>query len=131
MKILIVDDEAVYRDLLEDILQPYGALTVAEDGLEAVSFFEKSLAAGTPFGLVVMDIQMPNMDGMEALKQMRTLERKFNVSVQNETIIIMATSMADTRIFMEAYQYGGCSDYIVKPVGQEILIEKLKKSNLI
>lgn len=131
MKILIVDDELVYREMSEMILKPHGQCVLAEDGLKAVDLFKQALTVGAPFNLALLDIQMPRMDGQEALKRMRALERKFKVPVQDETVIIMATSMDSPRDTTEAFQFGGCNDYIIKPVTQLVLTEMLREYNMI
>lgn len=131
LKILIADDDACYRDLMEAILQPYGDCTLVEDGQEAVTYFKKAETSGKPFDLVTLDIQMPNMDGQDALKQIRTLERNLKVPVKDEAVIFMATTMDSPIHVTEALQYGGCSDYLLKPVSKQKMQEKLKEHKLI
>lgn len=134
MKILIVDDEVVFRDLLEDMLQPYGTIITANDGLEAVNLFQKSMDSENPFDLVMLDINMPKMDGQQALKQIRQLEKqKYGVSLdlKEYAIIIMQTSLDHPIHLIEAFQQGHCNGYIMKPVKQEEMVEKLKRHHLI
>ena len=131
MKILIVDDELAFREISKEILKPLGQCIMAEDGIEAVNLFENALATGTPFKLVLLDIQMPHMDGQETLKKMRRLENRSKIPVHEEATIIMATSLDSPRNTREAFQFGGCTDYIVKPVTKPILIEILKECKLI
>lgn len=143
MKILIVDNEEGDRELLKDILQPFGLCHLAEDGLEGVELFIKALSDDAPFDFVLLDINMPNMDGQEALKRMRMEEmkvygRSFSLTESrsrsksnNYAIIIMQTSMQDPTQMVESFIKGKCNGYITKPVTRHDLIEKLKRFNLI
>ncbi len=134
MKILIVDDDAGYRDLLEVMLEPHGECTLAEDGREAVERFKTALDAGKPYDLVLMDIQMPHMDGQEALKRIRRLEKAvYGITLDNKNyaVIIMQTSVEDPKQFREAFVEGKCNGYITKPVEEGELLAKLKSHHLL
>ena len=134
MKTLIVDDEFANRELLKYILQPYGVCVKAEDGWEALTLFKEHLAAGEPFDLVMMDIMMPNMDGQEALKEIRRIEKDVygtSLNTKDYSFIIMQTSLDDPKHLVESYFKGKCNGYITKPVTQDVLMDKLKKHNLI
>ena len=134
MKILIVDDEFANRELLKYILQPYGECVMAEDGLEALTLFKEQLSAGAPFDLVLMDIMMPNMDGQEALREIRRAEKEVygtSLNAKDYSFIVMQTSLDDPKQLVESYFKGKCNGYITKPVTQDVLLDKLKKHNLI
>ena len=134
MKALIADDEFANRELLRYILQPYGNCVMAEDGAEAVALFKEHLTGGEPFDLVLMDIMMPNMDGQDALREIRRMEKETYGTSLNTTdysFIIMQTSLDDPKHLVESYFKGKCNGYITKPVTQDVLLEKLKKHNLI
>ncbi len=134
MKILIVDDEFANRELLKYILQPYGECTMAEDGMEALTLFKEQLKAGKSFDLVLMDIMMPNMDGQEALREIRRAEKEVygtSLNAKDYSFIIMQTSLDDPKQLVESYFKGKCNGYITKPVTQDVLLDKLKKHNLI
>ena len=112
-------------------LRPYGDCDLAADGLEAVAGFEAEFMEENPYHLVLLDIMMPKMDGQEALQKIRTFERKQRVSVREEAVIMMVTAMVSSQTQTNAYQYGGCSDYIIKPVKPKLLLDKLRKHRLI
>ncbi|MEO5340165.1 MAG: response regulator [Magnetococcus sp. MYC-9] len=134
MKILIADDEFANRELLKYILQPYGTCVMAEDGTEAVSLFKTHLAEGEPFDLVLLDIMMPNMDGQEALREIRRMEKELygaSLNTKDYSFVIMQTSLDDPKHLVESYFKGKCNGYITKPVTQDVLLDKLKKHNLI
>ena len=131
MKVLIVDDEFVNRLLLKSVMTSYGSVVEAVDGMEAVQFFGDALGKNKPFNLVFLDIMMPNMDGHKALVAMRKLEREYKVSAKKEAAIIMVTSLDTPKDTTQAFRYGGCTDYIVKPVIKDSLISKLRSCRLI
>jgi CheY-like chemotaxis protein len=76
-KILVVDDEAMIRDLLFDLLSDRGfEVTLAKDGRESLKQMEKGR-----FDLLITDIQMPHLDGIEMLKRMKKDKRREKVIV--------------------------------------------------
>jgi len=102
-KILLVDDAAFMRKMIKDTLTKNGYTEVYEavDGADAVEKY----AELSP-DLVVMDITMPNMDGLEALKAIRAKDGSANV--------IMCSAMGQEGMVMDAVR-SGAKDFIVKP----------------
>jgi len=102
-KILLVDDAAFMRKMIKDTLTKNGYTEVYEavDGADAVEKFTEL----SP-DLVVMDITMPNMDGLEALKAIRAKDGNANV--------IMCSAMGQEGMVMDAVR-SGAKDFIVKP----------------
>ena len=102
-KILLVDDAAFMRKVIKDTLTKngYTDLYEAVDGADAVEKFSEI----NP-DLVIMDITMPNMDGLEALKAMRAKNSSAN--------IVMCSAMGQEAMVIEAIQ-SGAKDFIVKP----------------
>ena len=102
-KILLVDDAAFMRKMIKDTLTKNGYTDVYEavDGADAVAKFDE-LAPD----LVVMDITMPNMDGLEALKTIRAKDGSANV--------VMCSAMGQESMVMDAVR-SGAKDFIVKP----------------
>ena len=102
-KILLVDDAAFMRKMIKDTLTKNGFTEVYEavDGADAVEKFSE-LAPD----LVVMDITMPNMDGLEALKAIRSKDGSANV--------VMCSAMGQESMVMDAVR-SGAKDFIVKP----------------
>ncbi len=113
--ILIVDDAAFMRMMIKDILSKNGYTVVgeAENGLKAVEKF-KDLAPD----LVIMDITMPEMDGIQAVKQIKTLN--------SAAKIIMCSAMGQQAMVIESIQ-AGARDFIVKPFQADRVIEAVKK----
>ena len=113
MRILIVDDEAEIRHVLELVLKNSGYETVsASDGIEAVELMK----ADPDFDLCIMDIMMPTMSGVEATKMIR---RFSGVPI----LFLTAKSLPQDKI--EAYGSGG-DDYIVKPFPMNELVLKVE-----
>ena len=102
-KILLVDDAAFMRKMIKDTLTKNGYTEVFEavDGADAVEKFSEL----SP-DLVVMDITMPNMDGLEALKAIRAKDGSANV--------VMCSAMGQESMVMDAVR-SGAKDFIVKP----------------
>jgi two-component system chemotaxis response regulator CheY len=102
-KILLVDDAAFMRKVIKDTLSKngYTELYEAVDGADAVAKYDEVKP-----DLVIMDITMPNMDGLEALKAIR--EKDSNASV------VMCSAMGQETMVMDAVR-SGAKDFIVKP----------------
>jgi two-component system chemotaxis response regulator CheY len=115
MKILLVDDSNTMRRIEKNTLEKMGYTDVTEagDGAEAVS-----KAAQGGFDLVLMDWNMPNMTGIDALKKLKTQDSTRAIPV------IMVTSESEKSRIMEALQ-AGAANYVVKPFQPETLQEKI------
>jgi len=112
-KVLIVDDEENVRDLIQRILKEAGyEVVTATDGEEAIDALRR-----TNVGVVLLDIKMPRMSGMEVLKHITT--RRPDISV------IMVTGSADAGTAVEAMKMGAY-DYVTKPFDGDDLIRKVK-----
>ena len=113
--ILICDDAAFMRMMIKDILTKngYNIAGEAENGAVAVDKYKE-----TSPDLVLMDITMPEMDGIQALKKIK--ESDPNASV------IMCSAMGQQAMVIEAIQ-SGAKDFIVKPFQAERVIEAVKK----
>ena len=130
MRILVVEDDLTSRELLMEFLAPYGSCDSAADGKEAISAFQMALKSN-PYDLVCLDIMMPNIDGQRALRKIRELEREAGISETEEVKVIMTTALCDPKSITEAFYKGGASSYVVKPISQEKLHEKMRKFSLI
>lgn len=130
MRILIVEDDAVSRRFLLDILSEYGECDVVADGLEALEAFMISLKDMKTYGLVCLDIMMPKVDGVAALKGMRDLEKKKKIPAENKTKVIITTALYDEEFVKKAFEIG-CDWFLSKPISIEQLAEALKKLGLI
>ncbi len=130
MKYLIVDDELVSRSKMEMILDNFGDCVLAESGQQAIDEFKKANEEGAPFDLVMMDVAMPEMDGIECLKKIRELEVADKKSKAGPVKIIMVTIKNDAEM-MQALLTSGCNDFILKPFNFERVLFKLKNHALV
>lgn len=115
MKVLLVDDSGTMRTIQKRCLNKLGIedVTEAEDGRQALDKFEQG-----EFDVVLSDWNMPNMDGLTLLKEIR--QRNTDIPV------VMITTEAERARVVTAIQ-AGCSDYLVKPFTPDALNDKLKK----
>lgn len=108
MKVLIVEDDIVSRELLRVIVQKEGyELRTAEDGFAGFEVFNEFMP-----DVVVTDIRMPRLDGIELLKKIRTVER--------DVIVIIVTAHGNENIALEALHVGA-NNYLKKPINLEDL----------
>ena len=130
MKTLIVEDEFTSRALLREIVKRYGVPQIAMNGKEAVEAVRAAIQAGEPFDLICLDIVMPEMDGQEALKQIRQLEESWEVPPAERAKVIMTTALADRNTVVQAIN-AQCDYFLVKPIDGRVLLEELRRLELI
>ena len=130
MKTLIVEDDFTSRLLLQASLSPYGECHVAVNGKEAVEAFQTARQEGRRYDLICMDIMMPEMDGQEALRQIRNLEDEAGVLSGEAAKIVMTTALDDIGNVMTAFK-GLCDAYLMKPINTAKLLAELKSLQLI
>jgi two-component system chemotaxis response regulator CheY len=114
-RILIVDDAAFMRMMIKDILVKNGYEVVgeAENGIRAIEKYKELVP-----DLVIMDITMPEVDGIKAVKEIKKINADSN--------IIMCSAMGQQAMVIESIQ-AGARDFIVKPFQPERVIEAIKK----
>ena len=117
-RFLVVDDFSTMRRIVRNLLKELGFVNVqeAEDGVEAL----KKLRGGDMFDFVVSDWNMPNMTGIDLLREIRKDPKLKHLPV------LMVTAEAKRENIIEAAQ-AGASGYVVKPFTAATLDEKLKK----
>jgi len=114
-RLLIVDDEAVIRDGLKRILEGESfVVETCSSGFHAIEIIQQR-----EFDLIITDLKMPGMSGMDVLKSVRTL--------QPDIPVILITGYASVDTAVEAMK-NGASDYISKPFGPDIILEKVQKA---
>lgn len=114
-RILVVDDAAFMRMMIKDILRKGGYEIVgeAEDGAKAIEKYGELRP-----DLVTMDITMPDMDGIVAVKEIRKIDP--------EASIIMCSAMGQQAMVIDAIQ-AGAKDFVVKPFQPDRVLEAVRK----
>jgi two-component system response regulator AtoC len=116
IKILVVDDEALVRDIIKKGLSQMGGFSVevAQNGPEAIEKIEKDV-----FDLVLTDLKMPGMDGLELLKNIK--------GTRPEVMVILMTAYGSIETAVEAMRIGA-NDYITKPIDLNELLIHISKA---
>lgn len=114
-RILLVDDEEDIIEILTYNLTQAGyKISTATNGLEAIEQAEKHRPH-----LIIMDVMMPKMDGIEACEELRKNH------IFNDTIIMFLTARAEDYSFVAAFE-AGADDYVPKPIKPKVLLSKVK-----
>ncbi len=124
MRILVVEDDFLSRRILTKLLAPFGECEVAVNGREAIQAFSCALADRAPYGLICLDIMMPEIDGQEVLKLIREKESEAGIAPRREVKILMTSALDQPRAVFEAYTRG-CTSYLAKPIDQASLSKHL------
>ena len=115
-RVLVVDDAVFMRMMIKDILEKNGFEVAAEasNGIEAVEAYKEKKP-----DITTMDITMPEMNGIEAVKSIRKID--------SDARIIMCSAMGQQSLVMEAIQ-AGARDFVVKPFQAERVLDALHKA---
>ena len=123
MAILVIDDSEPVRLLLEGVLKSAGfeEIVLADSARAALEVLQKERLAesGQPIDLVLMDIILPEIDGIEAVRRIRQVEHL------RDTPVIMVTSRDDTESLQQALE-AGATDYVTKPLDKVALIARAR-----
>lgn len=119
MKILLVDDSRTMRNIQKKVFESLGQVEFAEagDGVEALAVL--GAAGAGPFDLVLVDWNMPNMDGITMVRKVRETDKR--------TPMIMVTTEAEKQRVIDAIK-AGVNNYVVKPFTPESLMEKVQQT---
>ncbi len=130
MRVLVVEDDFSSRNLILAILNPHADCDVAVNGKEAVVAFDAALKGKRRYDLILLDIMMPEMDGLQALKKIRTIEEDEGIYGFDGVKVIMTTALSDSTNVMEAFR-SQCEAYLVKPISKERLFEEIGRLGLV
>ncbi|NJD39585.1 MAG: response regulator [Geobacter sp.] len=131
LRCLIVEDDELSRELLALQMEPYALCDQAENGLIGVERFTDALQAGYPYDLILLDIMMPEMDGLEAAKAIRAFEEKQGITIEKGVAIVVLSSLSTPQDVIQAYVAAQSAAHLVKPVQPEKLVKTLRKLDLI
>ncbi len=116
LKILLAEDNIINQRVVSILLGKIGhSITIAKNGQEAIQLYEQE-----PFDLILMDIQMPIMDGEQATLKIRSLEKKSKTHIP--IIVLTANAMKGDK---ERYLNLGMDSYVAKPIEKDLLLKTI------
>jgi two-component system chemotaxis response regulator CheY len=118
------------RTLLLEILRPFGTVHVAVNGKEAIDAVRAALLTEQPYQLICLDIQLPDLDGIAVLKEVRVEEKRAKLNPRLLAKILMTTAMSDKAIVARAIE-AGCNGYMLKPYDPDRIVQQLRTFGLI
>ncbi len=128
---LIVEDDFVSRKILQKVLSQFGECDIATNGLEAIEAFKLARKQSTPYDLICMDIMMPVVDGQQALREIRQLEKDYGLKSEEAVKVIMTTALNDKKEVIDAFYKGEAASYFVKPFEVDEFVKELKVLGLL
>jgi DNA-binding response OmpR family regulator len=119
-KVLIIDDDPMIRALVTAILEPEGYnVTTAEDGNQGVEILDSNKELPAPYDLIILDVVMPGMNGLDVLTRMKLHEHTKKLPV------LMLTGEAKAEDIMSGYS-SGADYYITKPFTRQQLLSGIR-----
>ena len=131
MKCLIVEDNPVASQVMEQMISRYGTSDVVVDGTQAILMFRKAHESNTPYDLILMDIMLPETDGLLSTLAIRELETHMNIPQAQRVKVIMTTALDDPRTVMKSLYESDADSYLVKPIKLQKLEDELRTLKLI
>ena len=120
-RVLVVDDDAIARRALAEILEPWRLhVAVAESGSAALAAVHEAARRGTPFDLVLMDWKMPGQNGVEVAEAIRV-----DSAGSKPPVIVMVSAFGRADVF-ESAKRAGIESFLVKPVNPSLLLETIQ-----
>jgi signal transduction histidine kinase/CheY-like chemotaxis protein len=120
-RVLIVDDNATNREIAREMVVSVGAIVVeAESGAEAIAAFKRADDMNDPFKMILLDMRMPGMDGLEVATQIRHL-------VHGGAPLILMLSSDDLKPQLSRLRESGLNAYLVKPITRRELFEAISR----
>lgn len=120
MRILLIDDEPIALTKMAIMLKETGACDKAANGIEATGLFVKAIGDNQPYDLVAIDIELPDITGLDLLSRFCQLEKE-NGTVPAKKVMVTAHSRVDYVIKAREQ----CDAFLVKPIRKEALLAKI------
>ena len=130
-RVLIVDDEPLFRTILNEYISEYAECDLAENGEEALKLYDRAIAGGQPYDLVLLDIYMPVMDGHELLRSIREREKSHSIALADRVKAVVISAGNSPRQVADTFFEDQCDDYIIKPFQLDTVKALLKKFNVV
>jgi two-component system chemotaxis response regulator CheY len=125
---LVVEDNVINQKIMYNILKEFGKCAVAENGVEGLKLVKKAISEQNYYDLICLDIEMPQMDGINLLNMIRKIEK--TIDLNKKSTIIMITARGEKEIVRECCRLG-CNSFLVKPVDKYNFTKMLKRYNLV
>lgn len=126
LRILVIDDEFAALTKMKLMLAPYGDVELAKSGNQALQLIKKSLLNNVYYDLITIDIELPDMNGLEILENIINYEKNYSVMA----VKIIITSSGTPENVSNAIERN-CNDFMTKPVKKVVLHQKLIKFGLV
>jgi two-component system chemotaxis response regulator CheY len=131
MKCLIVEDDKVSSQVLGKMILRYGTYNVVDNGQKAVDSFKQAHGSNGPYDLILMDIMMTEVDGLQSVLTIRKTEMLMDIPLTQRVKVIMTTVLDDPRTLMKALYESDADSYLVKPIRLQKLEGELRALKLI
>ncbi|MBU0993607.1 MAG: response regulator [Proteobacteria bacterium] len=125
IRILIVDDEEIIRKVMVKTFGKYGICKAVTNGNDALKLFKKAFESDEPYHLLVLDLSLEDISGLDILKEVRKMEQEKNLDPKKQAITIMVTGNNEIDIVRKCI-LSGCNDYILKPLKPDTVKQKLE-----
>lgn len=130
MRVLIAEDDMASRKFLFKFLSSYGDCDITVDGIETIDAVLLAWEEGYNYDLICLDIMMPKLDGLKALKTIRELEKYKEIEESKRARIIITTALNEQQTVLNSFA-SGCEAYAAKPIDTEKLLEVIRKLGLL
>ena len=131
MKCLIVEDEIISSRILEGMMSRYASCEVVSNGQEALARFQQAHEANSPYDVILMDIMMSEISGLEVVTLIREQQALKKMSLSQRVKIIMTTSLDDPRTVIKALFESDANSYLTKPITAAKIADELRKLKII
>ena len=130
MRVLLIDNDVFNCTHTKILMQDFGLCEEAGGRDSALARFRSAIDAGTPYHLVIVDIQVTDTDDHSILEALRTIEDEYDVPSDQRTRIFVATALSGHQIITDCL-LNGCDEFFTKPVDKNRLLGKLKDHRLL
>lgn len=130
MRILIAEDDFVSRRFLYKLLSPYGECDMTVDGIETVEAFVIAHDIGEPYDIICLDIMMPKVDGLKALKTIREFEIKKRIEEERKCSVIVTSALNETEVDFDALR-AGREVFLTKPISAKDIAKAIEELSMV
>jgi two-component system chemotaxis response regulator CheY len=131
MKCLIVEDDPTSSLVMEQMISLHGTFDVVVDGKAALVMFRQAHENKSPYDLILMDIMLPETNGLLATLAIRELETLMKIPLAQRVKVIMTTALDDPRTVMKSLYESDANSYLIKPIRLQKLEDVLRTLKLI